>query len=51
MSKEELIQAVKDYGCGMLKCLPLDAMTKSQIIEHLKHCSCPMIQKLITKQL
>jgi hypothetical protein len=51
MSKEDLVLAVKSYGCGKLKTMPVDVMTKQQIIEHLKNCQCPMIQKLITKQI
>lgn len=51
MTKEQLIQAVKDYGCGKLRTLPLDCMTKQQIIEHLKACQCPLLHKLMTKQI
>lgn len=51
MSKEELILAVKSYGCGMLKALPVEVMTKEQIVEHLKNCQCPMIQKLLQKKI
>ena len=47
MSKEDLVLAVKSYGCGMLKTLPVEVMTKEQIIEHLKTCQCPMIKKLL----
>ena len=47
MSKDELVLAVKSYGCGMLKTLPVEVMTKEQIIEHLKNCQCPMIKKLM----
>lgn len=47
MSKEELVLAVRTYGCGMLKSLPVEVMTKEQIIEHLKTCQCPVIKKLI----
>ena len=47
MSKEDLILAVKSYGCGKLKLLPLEYMTKEQIIQHLKNCQCPLIQKLL----
>ena len=51
MSKEDLVKAVQDYGCGMLKCLPLHLMTKEQIIKRLKDCNCPLLHKLITKQI
>ena len=47
MSKEDLVLAVRTYGCGMLKTLPVEVMTKEQIIEHLKNCQCPMIKKLM----
>jgi Na+-translocating ferredoxin:NAD+ oxidoreductase RnfG subunit len=47
MSKEELVLAVKTYGCGMLKALPVEVMTKEQIVEHLKTCQCPVIKKLL----
>jgi len=51
MSKEDLVLAVRSYGCGMLKTLPVEVMTKTQIIEHLKNCQCPMIKKLIQGKL
>lgn len=47
MTKEDLVKAVQDYGCGRLRSLPLDYMTKQQIVEHLKQCSCPVIKKLL----
>ena len=47
MTKDDLVLAVKTYGCGMLKSLPVEMMTKDQIVEHLKNCQCPMIQKLL----
>lgn len=47
MSKEELIKAVEDYGCGKLKTLPLAMMSKEQIVKHLTYCSCPVLQKLL----
>lgn len=47
MSKNDLVLAVRSYGCGMLKSLPVEVMTKDQIIDHLKNCQCPMIQKLL----
>jgi hypothetical protein len=51
MSKESLIKAVEDYGCGKLKTLPLAYMTKEQIITHLKECECPVIRKLLRGQI
>jgi hypothetical protein len=51
MSKEDLVLAVQSYGCGMLKTLPVQYMSKEQIIEHLKNCQCPMIRKLIDGKL
>jgi hypothetical protein len=50
MTKESLIKAVESYGCGKLKTLPLAYMTKEQIVQHLKDCECPMIQKLLRGQ-
>lgn len=50
MTKESLIKAVEDYGCGKLKTLPLAYMTKDQIIKHLKECECPVIRKLLRGQ-
>lgn len=47
MSKDDLVLAVKTYGCGMLKAIPVEVMTKAQIIDHLKNCQCPMIRKLM----
>ena len=51
MTREELIEAVKSYSCGKLRTLPLEYMTKDQIVQHLKNCECPLIQKLLSKQL
>ena len=51
MTKEDLVKAVRDYGCGMLRALPLDYMTKQEIILHLKSCNCPLLYKLMTKQI
>ncbi len=51
MTKEQLIQAVKDYSCGRLRNLPLDSMTKEDILKHLIACDCPMIKKLLQKQI
>lgn len=51
MSKEELILAIRNYGCGKLKQIPLDYMTKEQIITHLVECKCDLIIKLITKKI
>lgn len=50
MTKEQLIKAVQDYGCGKLKTLPLAYMTKEQIVTHLVNCDCPMIRKLMKGQ-
>lgn len=47
MTKEELILAVRSYGCGLLKTLPVEYMSKEDIIRHLKTCQCPMIKKLL----
>lgn len=47
MSKEDLILAVQSYGCGMLKTLPLEYMTKEQLVDHLKNCSCELIKRLV----
>ena len=46
MTKEELILAVRNYGCGKLKYLPLDFMSKEEIIKHLENCSCSLLDKL-----
>jgi len=51
MSKESLIKAVEDYGCGKLKTLPLAYMSKEEIIKHLKECECPVIRKLLRGQI
>lgn len=51
MSREELILAVRSYGCGKLKYLPLDFMSKEEIVKHLINCDCPVIRKLIGKQI
>lgn len=50
MTKEQIIRAVEDYGCGKLKTLPLAYMTKEQIVKHLVNCDCPMIRKLMKGQ-
>jgi hypothetical protein len=50
MTKDELILAVKSYGCGKLRTLPLEYMTKEQIIAHLKECECGLIRKLLRGQ-
>ena len=47
MSKEDLIKAVEDYGCGRLRTLPLAYMSKEEIVKHLMYCSCPVIKKLL----
>jgi len=46
MSKEEIILAVRNYGCGKLKYLPLDFMSKEEILKHLEYCHCELLQKL-----
>lgn len=46
MSKDELIKAIEEYGCGLLKHLPLKLMTKEAIISHLEECKCPKLQQL-----
>ena len=46
MSKEQIIKAVKDYGCGKLKSLPLDFMSKEEILKHLEYCQCELLIKL-----
>lgn len=51
MTKEELILAVQSYGCGLLKTLPVQYMSKAQIIEHLKTCQCELIKKLLQDKL
>lgn len=47
MTKEQIVRAVQDYGCGKLKTLPVAYMTKEQILTHLVNCDCPMIRKLM----
>ena len=46
MTKEQIIKAVKDYGCGKLKELPLQFMSKEEILKHLEYCQCPLLDKL-----
>lgn len=50
MTKEELIEAVKSYGCGKLRTLPLEYLSKEQIVKHLVNCECPMLRKLMRGQ-
>ena len=46
MSKDELIKAIEEYGCGLLKHLPLKLMSKEAIIMHLEECNCKKLQEL-----
>lgn len=46
MSKEEIILAVRSYGCDKLKYIPLDFMSKEEIIKHLYYCRCPLLDDL-----
>lgn len=46
LSKEEIIKEIEHYGCGKLKHLPLDDMTRENIIYHLEQCKCPKLIQL-----
>lgn len=51
MSKNDLIKVIQDYGCGKLRLIPFEVMTKEQIVEHLQNCDCPVIQKYMKQKL
>jgi len=50
MSKNELVKAIQTYGCGKLRLIPFEVMTKEQIVEHLQNCDCPVIQKYLKQK-
>jgi len=45
MSKAEVLKAIELSGCKLLKGLPLEKMTREQIIEHLYKSDCPELKK------
>lgn len=47
MSKNELIVRVRGSGCKMLNCLPLETMTRAQVVSHLKASCCPVYARLV----
>ena len=49
LTKEKLIAEIEKYGCGLMKHLPLNTMTKEQIVVHLEHCNCPRLKELRQK--
>ena len=46
MSKEELITLIEKAECKKMVGLPLEAMTKADIVYHLKEACCPVIAHL-----
>jgi len=47
MNKTELIGVIHKSKCDMLEELPLEEMTKEQIIKHLKISCCETLKNLI----
>ena len=50
MTKEALIAMIKKAKCDMLEGLPLQYMSKEDIVEHLADSCCPELRKLVKKQ-
>jgi len=46
MTKAEIIHEIERFGCGKMKKLPLEELTREQIIEHLEKCKCPKLEQL-----
>lgn len=47
MSKDELVFRVKACGCKMLDRLDLEAMSRDDVIRHLKKSCCRVYEKLV----
>jgi len=47
MSKEVLISHIEKAKCSMLSTMPLDTMTKADILIHLSHSKCPELKKMM----
>lgn len=47
MSKSEMIVRVRGSGCKMLNTLPLETMTRAQVVAHLKASCCPVYARLV----
>jgi hypothetical protein len=41
-----IIDTIEKYGCGKLNHLPLESMTKADIVEHLEECKCPALKEM-----
>ena len=46
MTKEDIIHEVRKSNCKMMFGLPLLAMSKDELIAHLKKSCCPVLKKL-----
>lgn len=46
MTKEQIVSVIVKSKCKMLVGLPLKAMTKEDIVRHLKRSCCPELKKL-----
>jgi hypothetical protein len=46
LTKEEIIDEIEKYGCKKMTNLPLDRMTRADIILHLEECKCPKLKRL-----
>jgi hypothetical protein len=46
LTREEIIFLVKIYGCKMLRGKLKMLKTKEKVIEYLKSCDCPAIQRI-----
>jgi hypothetical protein len=47
MSKKQLIEVILKSKCKMMHALPLNTMSKEQIIVYLIHSCCPVLLKLL----
>jgi hypothetical protein len=47
MSKDELVFRVKAYGCKMLDRMDLEAMTREQVVRHLKKSCCKVYERMV----
>jgi len=47
MSKNEMIVRVRGSGCKMLNTLPLERMTREEVVAHLKTSCCPVYARLV----
>ena len=49
LSKDKLIEIIRLAKCKRLEGLPLEHMDLNDIVEHLRHSCCPIIQKLFSQ--